>query len=63
MTLAHPGSARSQDGASRARALEVFDDVFRQADPRRTAVDARRSLLVLQDSAAHRRARLRRGGR
>ncbi|USX56628.1 TIM barrel protein [Lentzea sp. HUAS12] len=30
--------------------LEVFNDVFRQADPYRAAVDARRSLLALQDS-------------
>ncbi|GIF23314.1 4-hydroxyphenylpyruvate dioxygenase [Actinoplanes tereljensis] len=29
--------------------LEVFNDVFRQADPHRTAVDARRSLTALQD--------------
>ena len=29
--------------------LEVFNDVFRQADPRRMAVDARRSLLLLED--------------
>ena len=29
--------------------LEVFNDVFRQADPQRTAVDAMRSLLVLED--------------
>jgi 4-hydroxyphenylpyruvate dioxygenase len=29
--------------------LEVFNDVFRQADPDRTAVDAMRSLLVLED--------------
>jgi 4-hydroxyphenylpyruvate dioxygenase len=28
--------------------LEVFNDVFRQADPDRTAVDAMRSLLVLE---------------
>ncbi|MBL7260007.1 sugar phosphate isomerase/epimerase and 4-hydroxyphenylpyruvate domain-containing protein [Paractinoplanes lichenicola] len=27
--------------------LEVFNDVFRQADPHRTAVDARRSLIAL----------------
>ncbi len=32
--------------------LEVFNDVFRQSDPARTAVDARRSLLVLEDSVA-----------
>ena len=30
--------------------LEVFNDVFRQADPRRAAVDARRSLLALQEA-------------
>jgi 4-hydroxyphenylpyruvate dioxygenase len=29
--------------------LEVFNDVFRQADPGRTAVDAMRSLRVLED--------------
>jgi 4-hydroxyphenylpyruvate dioxygenase len=29
--------------------LEVFNDVFRQADPHRTAVDAMRSLLDLQE--------------
>ncbi|WP_255621149.1 bifunctional sugar phosphate isomerase/epimerase/4-hydroxyphenylpyruvate dioxygenase family protein [Pseudonocardia sp. DSM 110487] len=32
--------------------LEVFNDVFRQADPVRTAVDAMRSLLWLEDQAA-----------
>ncbi len=30
--------------------LEVFNDVFRQADPERMAVDARRSLLTLEES-------------
>jgi 3-dehydroshikimate dehydratase len=30
--------------------LEVFNDVFRAADPRRMAVDAMRSLLVLEDT-------------
>lgn len=39
--------------------LEIFNDVFRQADPFRTAVDGRRSLLWLEDrvssiQAAHR---------
>ncbi|MBP2368220.1 sugar phosphate isomerase/epimerase and 4-hydroxyphenylpyruvate domain-containing protein [Pseudonocardia parietis] len=34
--------------------LEVFNDVFRQADPVRTAVDARRSLLALAEATAHR---------
>nr|WP_222131929.1 sugar phosphate isomerase/epimerase and 4-hydroxyphenylpyruvate domain-containing protein [Pseudonocardia sp. C8] len=33
--------------------LEVFNDVFRQADPVRTAVDARRSLLALAERTAH----------
>ena len=33
--------------------LEVFNDVFRQADPERTAVDAMRSLLVLEDRLGH----------
>jgi 4-hydroxyphenylpyruvate dioxygenase len=32
--------------------LEVFNDVFRQADPRGAAVDARRSLLALEESAS-----------
>ena len=43
--------------------LEVFNDVFRQADPDRTAVDAMRSLLVLEDelgAAAAARPRARR---
>ncbi|GHH77879.1 hypothetical protein GCM10018793_27030 [Streptomyces sulfonofaciens] len=31
--------------------LEVFNDVFRQADPGPTAIDARRSLLALQEAA------------
>jgi 4-hydroxyphenylpyruvate dioxygenase len=35
--------------------LEVFNDVFRQADPERMAVDARRSLLTLEESTGHRR--------
>ncbi len=30
--------------------LEVFNDVFRQADPRRMAVDAKRSLLMLGEA-------------
>ena len=29
--------------------LEVFNDVFRQADPHQTAIDAMRSLIVLED--------------
>ncbi|MGH2914700.1 MAG: bifunctional sugar phosphate isomerase/epimerase/4-hydroxyphenylpyruvate dioxygenase family protein [Solirubrobacteraceae bacterium] len=32
--------------------LEVFNDVFRQADPDRMAVDAKRSLLILEESLA-----------
>jgi 4-hydroxyphenylpyruvate dioxygenase len=32
--------------------LEVFNDVFRQADPYRTAVDAMRSLVVLRERTA-----------
>jgi 4-hydroxyphenylpyruvate dioxygenase len=35
--------------------LEVFNDVFRQADPARAAVDAMRSLLWLEESLAVRR--------
>jgi 4-hydroxyphenylpyruvate dioxygenase len=34
--------------------LEVFNDVFRQSDPTRTAVDARRSLLALAEAVAAR---------
>jgi 4-hydroxyphenylpyruvate dioxygenase len=30
--------------------LEVFNDVFRQTDPRRSAIDAMRSLLALEES-------------
>ncbi|GAA4972427.1 bifunctional sugar phosphate isomerase/epimerase/4-hydroxyphenylpyruvate dioxygenase family protein [Actinoplanes utahensis] len=32
--------------------LEVFNDVFRQSDPARTAVDAMRSLIALEDRIA-----------
>jgi 4-hydroxyphenylpyruvate dioxygenase len=39
--------------------LEVFNDVFRQADPARTAVDAMRSLLWLEDQVATDRPDLR----
>ena len=41
--------------------LEVFNDVFRAADPERMAVDAMRSLLILEDElpAARRARRLR----
>jgi 4-hydroxyphenylpyruvate dioxygenase len=34
--------------------LEVFNDVFRQSDPRRSAVDALRSLLALQEATVRR---------
>ncbi|MGI8329347.1 bifunctional sugar phosphate isomerase/epimerase/4-hydroxyphenylpyruvate dioxygenase family protein [Actinomadura scrupuli] len=34
--------------------LEVFNDVFRQADAERTAVDAMRSLIALEDSLGER---------
>jgi 4-hydroxyphenylpyruvate dioxygenase len=37
-------------GYSGPLSLEVFNDVFRQADPRRAAVDALRSLLALQEA-------------
>ena len=39
-------------GYTGALSLEVFNDVFRQSDPRRTAVDAHRSLLALQEATA-----------
>ena len=39
-------------GYSGPLSLEVFNDVFRQADPGPTAVDARRSLLALQEDLA-----------
>src|SRR4051794_23591998 len=41
-------------GYSGPLSLEVFNDVFRQADPARAAVDARRSLLALQEETAAR---------
>ena len=34
--------------------LEVFNDVFRQADPDRIAIDARRSLMLLADAGGDR---------
>ena len=37
-------------GYSGPLSLEVFNDVFRQADPCRTAVDAMRSLILLEDA-------------
>ena len=37
--------------------LEVFNDVFRQADPQRTAIDAMRSLLAARGRSAGARAR------
>ncbi|TQN42233.1 4-hydroxyphenylpyruvate dioxygenase [Blastococcus colisei] len=42
-------------GYSGPLSLEVFNDVFRQADPGRTAVDAMRSLLWLEEQLAGRR--------
>jgi 4-hydroxyphenylpyruvate dioxygenase len=36
--------------------LEVFNDVYRQSDPRRTAVDAMRSLLALREQVVRRGA-------
>ncbi|WP_243653913.1 sugar phosphate isomerase/epimerase and 4-hydroxyphenylpyruvate domain-containing protein [Pseudonocardia endophytica] len=41
-------------GYSGPLSLEVFNDVFRQSDPVRTAVDARRSLLALAEATAQR---------
>lgn len=41
-------------GYSGPLSLEVFNDVFRQADPGRTAVDAMRSLLALEESLGQR---------
>ena len=38
--------------------LEVFNDVFRQADPARAAIDARRSLLALAEATAARHAEI-----
>lgn len=43
-------------GYSGPWSLEVFNDVFRQADAERTAVDGMRSLLTLEDSLAVRAA-------
>ncbi|GAA1604807.1 bifunctional sugar phosphate isomerase/epimerase/4-hydroxyphenylpyruvate dioxygenase family protein [Actinoplanes couchii] len=46
-----PGFVRSVLAAGYAGplSLEVFNDVFRQADPTRTAIDAMRSLVALED--------------
>jgi 4-hydroxyphenylpyruvate dioxygenase len=41
-------------GYSGPLSLEVFNDVFRQADTARTAVDAMRSLIALEESVARR---------
>jgi 4-hydroxyphenylpyruvate dioxygenase len=38
--------------------LEIFNDIFRQADPFRTAVDGRRSLLWLEEQVSRRPAQL-----
>jgi 3-dehydroshikimate dehydratase len=43
-------------GYSGPWSLEVFNDVFRQADAERTAVDGMRSLLILEESLAARDA-------
>ncbi|SFK56226.1 4-hydroxyphenylpyruvate dioxygenase [Geodermatophilus ruber] len=45
-------------GYSGPLSLEVFNDVFRQTDPARTAVDAMRSLLALEEALAGRDPRL-----
>ena len=47
-----PGFTRAvcATGYSGPLSLEVFNDVFRQADPRRTAVDAMRSLIMLENA-------------
>jgi 4-hydroxyphenylpyruvate dioxygenase len=41
-----------ESGYAGPLSLEVFNDVFRRADPLRMAVDARRSLLVLEEEIA-----------
>ncbi|MCG5212852.1 sugar phosphate isomerase/epimerase and 4-hydroxyphenylpyruvate domain-containing protein [Streptosporangium sp. KLBMP 9127] len=41
-----------RSGYSGPLSLEVFNDVFRQADTARTAVDAMRSLIALEESVA-----------
>jgi 4-hydroxyphenylpyruvate dioxygenase len=46
-------------GYSGPLSLEVFNDVFRQADPGRTAVDAMRSLLALEEAWGQRETRSR----
>jgi 4-hydroxyphenylpyruvate dioxygenase len=46
-------------GYSGPLSLEVFNDVFRQADPERMATDAMRSLLTLEDSLLPREDSLR----
>lgn len=45
-----------RSGYSGPISLEVFNDVFRQSPAERTAVDGMRSLLWLEDQAAHRLA-------
>src|SRR4051812_20207923 len=50
-------AARALDaGYDGPLSLEVFNDVFRQADPGRMAIDAMRSLLVLEEALAPRPA-------
>ena len=53
-----PASSRacSRAGYAGPLSLEVFNDVFRQADPERMAVDAMRSLLILEEALAPARA-------
>jgi 4-hydroxyphenylpyruvate dioxygenase len=52
-----PGFVRSvlAAGYDGPLSLEVFNDVFRQSDPGRTAVDAMRSLIALEDQLPGRR--------
>lgn len=45
-----PGFVHRLRGFDGPLSLEVFNDVFRQSDPVRTAVDAMRSLLALEDN-------------
>ena len=46
-----------QAGYAGPLSLEVFNDVFRQADPQRMAIDAMRSLLTLDESLHRSRSR------
>ncbi|MFC8227114.1 bifunctional sugar phosphate isomerase/epimerase/4-hydroxyphenylpyruvate dioxygenase family protein [Streptomyces sp. NPDC057287] len=51
LDVAGPVRAAVRAGYEGPLSLEVFNDVFRQADAGRTAVDARRSLTLLQEAA------------